>query len=505
MQAGRDASRVAGDILRGAWVVAFGRDVVSARACRLAWAGLLALAFDACAADSAQVPSRLRPCSLPSFDGAAYCGALAVPEDPRRPGGRWLSIHYAVLPATGGPVLADPIVPLMGGPGEETIAAAAVLAQRFAPLRVDRDVLLVDQRGTGRSDALHCDLHAANDVASRLRHLLPPEPSQQCALAMRARADLDRYTYAEVADDLERVRRALGYGPLNLSAGSYGTRSAQVFLRAYPQSVRTVYLGSVVPLDVPTPLTMARTAQAQFERVLDDCERDDACHAAFPGVRTELAAIMARLDAGQVRVTPPGVTREVTLSRGRVAEWFRSRLYRPSDGAQLPWLVHQAYQGDWRPIATGILDSASGMASALSVGFFLTMTCREDVAFIADDDIAAATRGTFLGDYRVREQRKACEAWPATALPRGYRERVRSQAPTLFVSGEHDAASPPWFTARVAPGFAHRAEIVSRNQGHTEWSECVARHYARLVRDGSVRGIASGTCDDVSPPPFRVR
>lgn len=439
------------------------------------------------------------------MDERAYCGALAVPEDPHRPRGRWLSIQFAILPSRAGPALPDPIVPLMGGPGEETIAAASVFAERFAMLRGDRDLLLVDQRGTGRSNALHCDLHAGGDTASRLRHLFPPDASRRCARAARSRADLAQYTYLHAAHDLERVRRALGYGRLNLTAGSYGTRAAQVFVRAYPGSVRTVYLGSAVPLDVATPLTMAKSAQDQFERVLRDCEADGACRAAFPDVRGEFAAIIARLEAGDARVTLPRERGPVTLSRGRVAEWFRSRLYRPSDGAQLPWLIHRAYQGDWTPIATGILDSADGMASALSVGFLLTMTCREDVAFIREDDIAPATGGTFLGDYRVREQMQACAAWPKDPLPPGYREPVHSTVPTLFVSGESDAASPPWFTARVAPGFTSAAQIVSRHQGHTEWSQCVARHYARLVREGSAAGIASGTCDDMPQPAFRTR
>lgn len=478
---------------------------VFARASRLAMGlSLLAVATVALAEEATRGDRRLRPCQLPGVAGAAYCGALSVAENAERPQGRWLSIQFAVLPATGGPALPDPIVPLLGGPGEAAIETAAPFAERLAALRDDRDLLFVDQRGTGRSAALHCDLHADSDAATRLRHLFPPRAARQCAHEMQSRADLDQYTYTHAAHDLERVRRALGYGPLNLHAGSYGTRAAQAFIRAYPDSVRTVYMGSVVPMDVPTPLTMAKSAQAQFERVLHACETDAACRAEFPRIREELAAIMARLDAGEVRMTGTG-EEEATLSRGRVAEWFRSRLYRPSDGAALPWLVHRAHGGDWSPIVTGIVDNAEGMASALSVGFLLAMTCREDVAFIEEDDVAPATRGTILGDYRVREQMAACEAWPKAALPDGYREQVRTTVPTLFVSGENDAASPLWFTQRVVPGFANRASVVARNQGHTEWSGCVADRYERLVRDGSTRQVASGTCDDVPAPAFRLK
>ena len=96
----------------------------------------------------------LSPCNIPDVAQAARCGVLDVPENPNRSGGRRLSISVVVLPAIVGPALPDPIVPLMGGPGEDAISAAAEFADRFAALRRDRDLLLVDQRGTGRSGSL---------------------------------------------------------------------------------------------------------------------------------------------------------------------------------------------------------------------------------------------------------------------------------------------------------------------------------------------------------------
>ena len=447
----------------------------------------------------------LKPCELPALAERAYSGQLDVPEHSGRPRGRRLTLHFAVLPATQGAATSDPIVPLMGGPGEDAISAAAVYAQRLPELRRHRDILLLDQRGTGRSGALRCDLHAGADTATRLHHLFPPEAAQRCAREQRARADLSQYTYENVAHDLERVRRALGYGPLNLSAGSYGTRAAQVFMRLYPDSVRTAYLGSVVPLDVATPMTMAKTAQGQLERMLRSCEADADCRAAFPRLREEFGTIAARLARGEATLAPPGSDAAIRLSQGRVAEWFRSRLYRPATAAELPWLIHQAHAGNWTPIVDDILDNARDMPSALSVGLFLTVTCREDVAFIDERDIAAQSRGTFLGDYRVREQMAACAHWPKPALPAQYRRPPRSQRPVLFVSGDSDGASPLWFTQRVAQAFADRVEIVARNQGHTEWSGCIARRYERFVREGSTRGIESSACEDVPRPPFRLR
>ncbi|HEY2967389.1 MAG TPA: alpha/beta fold hydrolase, partial [Casimicrobiaceae bacterium] len=214
------------------------------------------------AAENSRASLWLTPCTLPQLSRPARCGSLEVPENPERPRDRHIAIAIAVIPAAVGPGLPDPIVVLMGGPGEDAISAAAIFAEQFAPLLRDRDLLLVDQRGTGRSNALNCDLFADEDPSAALRDLFPPRAVDRCARQLQTRADLAQYTFAQFANDLEHVRRALGYGPLNVSAGSYGTRAAQVYLRAYPESVRTAHLASVVPIDVPPPLTMAKTAQS---------------------------------------------------------------------------------------------------------------------------------------------------------------------------------------------------------------------------------------------------
>jgi pimeloyl-ACP methyl ester carboxylesterase len=135
----------------------------------------------------------------------------------------------------------------MGGPGEDAIGAAAIYVEQFKSLRANRDLLLVDQRGTGQSAALHCDLYSSNQAVASLSDMFPPAAVSRCERELSARADLAQYGYLRFSGDLEQIRRALGYGSLNLFAGSYGTRAAVVYLRAYPESVRTVYLGSVVP------------------------------------------------------------------------------------------------------------------------------------------------------------------------------------------------------------------------------------------------------------------
>jgi pimeloyl-ACP methyl ester carboxylesterase len=452
--------------------------------------GLLSIALGWASVANAGVA--LHACELPGVKRAAKCGVVEVPENPDQPDGRRLQLAVAIVPAETR-THDDPIVPLMGGPGEDAISAAEYYLSTIGPLLQDRDLLLIDQRGTGKSNALRCKLYDPQNARRSLRDLFPAEAVKRCAKELSTRADLTQYTYPNLARDLEHVRRTLGYGPLNITAGSYGTRSAQVYLRMYPQSVRTVYLGSVVPLDVETPLTMAKTAEAAREKTFDACAADSACRAAFPNLPQEFEAIGRQLDAGK---TP--------LDRGRVAEWFRSLTYRPYSATDLPWLIHRAHAGDWKPIEQGILENAAGGDSALSFGLLFSITCNDDVAFITEQAIARETQGTFLRDYRVRQQQGACHEWPKNPRPTD-RTPIKTAVPTLFVSGDSDAATPLWFTERVAAGFSQRAEVIAAGQGHTEWSECVAGFYERLVRDGSVRNLRGGKCPAVPRPPFKTR
>jgi pimeloyl-ACP methyl ester carboxylesterase len=441
--------------------------------------------------DVARAGDVLAPCELPGVARAAKCGVVEVPENWQKPEGRRLSLAVAVIPATG-KSYEDPIVPLMGGPGEAAIPAARYFVERFGPLLRERDLLLLDQRGTGQSGALRCPLFDPKNPAANLRDLYPAAAVERCAKELGARTDLTQYTYEHFARDLEHVRTLLGYGQLNLSGGSYGTRAAQVYLRAYPRTARTVYLGSVVPVDVITPLTMAKTADAVRNQLFDACAADVACRSAFPNLRAQFNDIVEQLDAGK----PP-------IARGRAAEWFRSRMYRPEGSTELPWMIHQAHAGNWSPIVQSIQAGVAATDEEASFGLLFSITCSDDVAFIREEDIARETRDTFLGDYRVRQQQAACRLWPKVSPPTD-RTPVKSSVPTLFVSGDTDSATPLWYTQRAAAGFSERAEVVVPGHGHTEWNDCIARINEQFVREGSVRNVRGKTCDAVPRPPFKT-
>lgn len=458
------------------------------------------LALFACSSLTAQAADVLSNCQLPDVAGPARCGEVEVPENPAKPEGRKLKVSVAVLPATQGRALPDPVLLLMGGPGEDSISSAAYFAGTLASLRGDRDILLIDQRGTGKSHRLACDIYEGVEPAVLFRDVYPVASVERCGRELSKIADLTQYNYASFARDLEHIRKLLGYGPMNLHAGSYGTRAAQVFIRMYPGSVRTVLFHSVVPLDVTIPLPMAKGSQAAMDRILRDCQAQPACHAAFPNVRNELTEVMRRLAAAEVKVG----TTQVPISQGRAAERLRTIMYQEEGAVRIPWVIHQAYLGDYQPIVDSVIENARAIKDIASFGLFFSITCNEDVTFIREQDIAPATAGTYVGEYRVRQQQAACAKWPKYTLPAGYREPVRSSLPALFVSGDSDPASPLWFTEGFVNRFPNRAEVVLRNRGHTEWPACVGDIYKNFVSTGSAAKLDTSICKPEPRRPFKT-
>jgi hypothetical protein len=275
-------------------------------------------------------------------------------------------------------------------------------------------------------------------------------------------------------------------------------------MRAHPESVRTAYLGSVVPIDVIAPLTMAKSAQAAIDNMLNACAADSACAAAFPNLRAEFNEVVARLATNRVRVAIAGRGGTYPLHGGRVMEWFRSMNYRPKGAIASPWMIHRASLGDYSAIVAGVLSNARRADEELSFGVFFSITCSDDVAFLREEDIARETQGTWLGDYRVRQQQGACREWPKVTEPADYRAPVRSAIPTLFVSGDTDGATPLWMTAHATPGFSNRFEVVLGGRGHTDVSDCIPGLYEELVRRGDARGLDATACKPVARPPFKT-
>lgn len=420
---------------------------------------LLALGTVACsspAADGRQPgapgdsPAFLADCALPDVGGRVLCGTFEVPENREQPGRR-IPLNIVVLKATGSDARSDPFVPLQGGPGQAATPLAAMYGRLFAGIRAQRDIVLVDVRGTGKSNPLHCDIASSRWTSST--DLMPLEAIRACRETLQQRADLRHYTTAEIAEDLDDVRRALKTEQWNLFGGSYGTRLAQEYTRMFPARVRTLTLHGVAAPSMAIPLPYARDAQAAADRLFDE------------ETRAHLAAVLERLRRAPVIVPTP--TGEVAVAAGTLSEALRHVIYNARSADEASAIIRDAANGNFVPAADAVVRQRTTFSGDIAMGMFLSVTCAEDIPRIDEAAIAAATAATFLGDYRVRQQMAACGEWPRGAARADAVKPLRSDVPALLISGEVDPVTPPRMGEEVARGLPNATHVVLARHGHT--------------------------------------
>jgi len=469
-------------------------------------------------AAGAKAPAKLTPCQIDSPAGKvdARCGKYKVWEDRAARKGRKLALDVIVVPARSASPAAvrpDPVFQLAGGPGESATALAGFLTLLHADMGADRDLVFVDMRGTAGPGRLDCDFGGGtDDLQPYLDSSFPLAAIRRCREELSKKADLRLYTTDLLADDLEEVRAWLGYGKINLFGGSYGTRLAQVYLKRHPKAVRSLILDGVVPMDEPISYSHPAMGQRALDLVLGGCERDPACHGKFPDVRTELAAVLDRLEAEPARleIHHPGTGKPVAVrvTRGTIAEGIRGLLYSSATATRIPLLVHKAYAGDLVPLAEAAAQRSYDIAHALAIGMLLSVTCSEDFPFIDPAQVAGHTAGSFLRDTRIREQTAACAEWPKAKVRRDVKAPVRSRVPVLLVSGERDPVTPPPFAERVARTLPNAIQVVVPYSGHGgRFHPCGAKIEAEFLESGLKRGrgLDTSCLAEVRMPPFALK
>jgi pimeloyl-ACP methyl ester carboxylesterase len=453
----------------------------------------------------------LASCRLPGVDGEARCGSYEVYEDRRARKGRRIALKIAVLPALGSKPSPDALFILAGGPGQAATENADFIARVFAKVREERDIVMVDQRGTGGSNGLRCDLYGAS-LRAYLGDLLPIDAIKVCRAEWGRRADLRLYTTPIAMDDLDEARAALGYERINLFGTSYGTRAAQVYMRQHPGRVRSVILKGVTPASDNFPRVIARDAQRSLDLVFDDCAKNEACRQAFPNLKREFADVLARFEKGGVMVEIPDVNKtgaigHVELSRGAFATTLRSLLQGAPTIAQLPMMIHQAYNGDYAPFVNNTLSIRDGASKGLSYGMFLSVVNTEDLPLTDPKQVERESAGTFMGDYYYRQIAQAGKLIPSGAAPPNYKEPVRSKAPVLIVSGYLDPATPPENGDKIARHLPNSLHVVARYGSHgysTNFLPCVDQLMADFIARGGVKGLDISCIDRIPQIPFQV-
>jgi pimeloyl-ACP methyl ester carboxylesterase len=443
----------------------------------------------------------------------ALCGTHEVFENRAAKGGRRIGLKIVVFPATGPNKQPDPLFYIPGGPGSSATEDAPFIAQEYARVRERRDLVFVDQRGTGGSNPLDCPLFDPSDLASYLGPFFPLEAVRRCREQLEPRADLRLYTTPVAMDDLEEVRAALGYARINISGGSYGTRAAQVYMKRHPKSVRAVVLQGVSPTNQWMPRDFPQHTERALNGVLDECSADAACRAAFPDLRADAKAVLARLLRGPVEVTlkHPETKQSTTvrLSRDLAAEAIRYMLYQSGAAARVPLYIHLAARGDFAPLAEAAVMYRRRLVATGSNGMYLSVTCAEDLPWIKPGEGERSAEGTFLGDYRLRQQRAACELWPRAEVPKGYAEPTRSDAPVLILTGQWDPVTPPAYGDAVARHLPNSLHVVVPSGGHgfggLEGLGCAQNLVTDFIERAAVKGLDTSCVKNIRRRGFLLK
>ncbi len=439
---------------------------------------------------------------------AAECGVLSVAENPADAHSRRIGLHVARVPAISRRKLADPLFVLAGGPGQAASAFYATVAGAFARINRDRDIVLIDQRGTGGSNLLDCPEDEATLYRASDAQIL--SSTRTCLSALSARAAVAYYTTSIAVQDLEQVRRALGYARIDLYGVSYGTRVAQHYIRRFPQAVRAVILDGVLPPTLAIGPQVALDAENALRAILTRCLTDAPCQAHFADPPADYLAVRAALAKGAVRVHLPdpssGAPRQLDFGSDQLAMVLRLASYSSDYSALLPLMLHAAHaSADYTQLAAQFLliqrsyeDVATGMHNSV--------VCAEDVPFYDTHAIdRAALAATFMGASQVEGLRTMCGVWPRGPIDADFHAPLHSTVPALLLSGSDDPVTPPAYAQQAAAGFAHARQLVLAGFAHGQLTApCMGRVLARFLEVPDPVALDVSCTARARPLPFFV-
>jgi pimeloyl-ACP methyl ester carboxylesterase len=469
---------------------------------------LTPLAFcSASEAQAARLP--LEDCRLQSEIAAggvaAECGWLSVPENREQPSGKQVRLHVARIRSLRQEPVGDPLFVLSGGPGQAASDFYISIAPALTRVRRDRDIVIVDQRGTGKSNRLDCTFPDESDITFT-------DPRQLRDLARSCLAKLPGdpryYTTSVAVRDLDDVRAALGYERLDLYGVSYGTRVAQHYMRRYPQRVRVAILDGVVPPQLPLGPDVALDAQAAIDTAFARCASNADCKRVFPNIATTFATLRARVLEHPVPLSiPDPLSAEPTQTQLGAAELSAAvRLLSYSDEtvSTLPLLIQEAETGQPQALAAQYLMIKRSLDTQIANGMHFAVVCSEDAPrwherAVSDADLAK----TYIGETFMQAMRTICEQWPRGPVDENFDKPLQSEIPTLVLSGGNDPVTPSRYGEQIVPGLKNSKHLVLDGQGHGQIAVgCMPRVIADFIAAGNVKSLDDACLKTVAPAPF---
>lgn len=451
--------------------------------------------------------ARVEPCRLPGIGSGVRCGAITVAE--KETGNtRKIDVHFAVLPATG-EVKLPPLIIAPGGPGLGGKQSGAGVAQLFESFRTDRDLWLIDQRGTGESNRLDCEL--PTDLAAAIASLSSKDTASimECRDRLAQQADLGAYTTPVAVRDMEKIRQVLGAKQVDIFGMSYGTRIATEFARQFPEHVRALVIRSPAPPAMQLPLFTPRDAEQSVQRVIGLCGEEPACAAAFPDIGGDVQKVLRRLDAGPVDVTVvdprSGQPVETKFTRDAFGSVMFFLLYIPEYYRQMPALVHAAANGNFEPMVQSVAPLIVGTLDQVAWGMRWSVICNEDVARIDHSKVRELSRNTFFGDAPIAAELHACDLWPDATVEKEYFEPPQLEQPVLVISGTVDPVAPPVWGEYLLDTLENAVHLPVTGASHLPvFPGCTKQLTLEFLAQGSLNDLDTQCAEQRQVPAFVV-
>ncbi|MDX1517930.1 MAG: alpha/beta fold hydrolase [Woeseiaceae bacterium] len=453
---------------------------------------LIALGLTAPAAAALELED-CRISAGPAFPGIkARCGRLERPLNPDDPDAGTIELKVAVVPALNLEPEPDPLVPLAGGPGQGAISFYSAQQHAFEHVRRNRDILLVDQRGTGASARLDC---AIDEELIEGQYSLSAtiEATEECLANLPH--DPTWFTTSVAVRDLEAVREALAYPQLNLYGVSYGSRVAQHYARRYPDAVRSIVLDGVVPPQLALGPDIAVQAQRALDRIFDRCAEDAGCSERFPDIAATFDTLKSKLSSKPVtlRAADPltGHYESVEFGRNELAAALRLLSYHPNTIAMIPLLVAEAEGGNYRPLVAQFRMNMSELSEAIALGMHNAVMCTEDAPFYDDELVDRdALASSYIGPVQLEALTAICSIWPTGPIDPNFKVPLDTDAPVLLLSGSADPITPPDYADMAAIGLKRAWLLTMPDQGHGQLAVgCTPRLIERFVANAGLDDV----------------
>jgi pimeloyl-ACP methyl ester carboxylesterase len=472
------------------------------------------LGFAALAVAEALPPPTLKPCRLEHparmLALTAECASISVAENPDEPKGRTIELFVARVPAISLNKKPDPLFLIAGGPGTSSVDLYTSSAGSFERVRRDRDIILVDQRGTGRSHRLDCD-YGHQNLFERIDEVEVGPANIKCRDELTKKSDLRMYTTSVAVRDLDQVRKLLGYERINLYGNSYGTRVAQHYARRYPEATRTVILDGVVNPEVVLGPAIAIDAERALERILARCARDAACAKAFTDPSADYRALRAQLSASpaQTMVSDVATGRPINFdfTTRHLSAVLRFASYNDDQAALLPLSLHLAtHEGNFTPLASQFRVFAHSLEASFAYGMHNSVACSEDAPLIDSSKLnLSALNATHMGAEQVQQLVDACKDWPKGVVDQDLHAPFKSDAAALLLSGADDPVTPPEYATLAQRAFADSKHVIVAGHGHGQLSTpCIDRIIGNFVAVGSAKALDTNCTKKLKPMPFFI-